>query len=148
LPTHQEFLVDWDPHTGYDHPVFREQVAEHSLKHAFALLERKQNIKGNAPIGLLMLMNLGIEVVAVTATGEVRGLTSGPSLLVQGESLSIGGHSPSEHHDYIMPKGAFPISLPDDPKIEKLVLLLVHPNEKPRLEQVGVIDLTAKTAPK
>lgn len=148
LPTHQEVLLDWDPHTGYDHPVLREQVAEHSLKHDFTLLERKQNVKGNAPIGLVMLMDLGLEVVGATSTGEVRGLTSGPSLLVQGESLAVPGQSAPEHHDYVMGKDQFRVSLPDDPKIEKIVLLVIHPNEKPRLEQAAVIILVPTTPPK
>jgi hypothetical protein len=150
LPTHQELSIAWDPHTGYDGPVFRERVAERSLKHDFTVLQRKQNIKGNASVGDLALMDMSLEVVAITGAGEVRGLVSGPSLLVRGESLSVPGGPPTpQPHDYIMGgKDMFSVSIPDDPKIEKLVLLLAHPNEKPRLEQVGVIDLTAKVAPK
>jgi hypothetical protein len=145
--THQELLIEWDPHTGYDHPTFRERVAEHSLKHDFALVQRKQIVKGNAQIGTLDLLDLSLEVVGVTNTGEVRGLANGPSLLVRGEGTHAPGEPKPERHDYIKSKDTFWVGLPDDPKIEKLVLLLAHPNEKPRLEQVGVIDLTAKAPP-
>src|SRR6267378_2490662 len=74
LASRQEILIEWDPHTGSDHPVFREQVAERSLKHDFTLVRRKQNIKGDAGIGPTTLLDLGLEVVGVTSTGEVRGL--------------------------------------------------------------------------
>jgi hypothetical protein len=145
--THQELLIEWDPHTGYDHPAFREQVAEHSLKHEFALTQRKQNVKGNAQIGTLDLLDLSLEVLGVTDTGEVRGLANGRTLLVRGEGTHAPGEPKPERHDYILSKGDFWVALPDDPKIVKLVLLLAHPSEKPRLEQVGVIDLTAKATP-
>jgi hypothetical protein len=148
VPSHQEILIEWDPHTGYDHPAYREQVAERSLKHDFTLEQRKQNIKGDAGIGPTSLLDLGLEVVGVTNTGEIRGLANGPSLLVRGEATHVPGERTPERHDFIKSKDTFLVALPDDPKIEKLVLLLAHPNEKPRLEQVGVIDLTAKTAPK
>jgi hypothetical protein len=148
LPSRQEMLIEWDPHTGYDHPAFREQVAERSLKHDFALVQRKQNIKGDAGIGPTTLLDLGLEVVGVTNTGEVRGFANGPSLLVREEGTHAPGEPKPDRHDFIKSKDTFWIGLPDDPKIEKLVLLLAHPNEKPRLEQVGVIDLTAKALPK
>jgi hypothetical protein len=145
--THQELLIEWDPHTGYDHPAFREQVAEHSLKHEFAVTQRKQNVKGNAQIRTLDLLDLSLEVVGVTNTGEVRGFGNGPSLLVRGEATHSPGEPKPDRHDFIKSKDTFLVALPDDPKIEKLVLLLAHPSEKPRLEQVGVIDLTAKATP-
>jgi hypothetical protein len=148
LPSFQQVLIEWDPHTGYDHPTYREQVAERSLKHDFTLVQRKQNIKGDARIGPTTLLDLGLVVVGVTSTGEVRGLAFGPSLLVRGEATHAPGEPKPERHDYIQSKGAFWVGLSDDPKIEKLVLLLAHPNEKPRLEQIGTIDLTAKAAPK
>ena len=148
VPSRQEILIEWDPHTGYDHPAYREQVAERSLKHDFTLVQRKQSIKGDAQIGTLDLLDLSLEVVGVTDTGEVRGLASGPSLLVRGEAFHAPGEHSPERNDYIQGKGTFSVGLPDDPKIEKLVLLLAHPSEKPRLEQVGTIDLTAKAAPK
>ena len=148
VTTRQDFLIEWDPHTGYDYPAFREQVAEHSLKHEFNLKQRKQNIKANAQIGTLDLLDLSLEVVGVTDTGEVGGLANGPNLLVRDEAFHAPGERPPERHDYILGKGDFWVALPDDPKIVKLVLLLAHPNEKPRLEQVGVIDLTAKVASK
>jgi hypothetical protein len=146
--THQELLIEWDPHTGYDHPTFRERVAEHSLKHDFALVQRKQSVKGNAQIGTLDLLDLSLEVLGVTDTGEVRGFRNGPSLLVREEGTHAPGEPKPDRHDYIKSKDTFWVGLPDDLKIEKLVLLLAHPNEKHRLEQVGTIDLTPKTAPK
>jgi hypothetical protein len=148
VPSRQEILIEWDPHTGYDHPVFREQVAKHSLKHDFAVVQRKQNIKGDAQIGTLMLRELGSEVVGVTSAGEVRGLANGPTLLVREEAFHAPGESQQNRHEYIKSKESFWVGLPDDPKIDKLILLLVHPNEKARLEQIGVIDLTVKAAPK
>jgi hypothetical protein len=148
VTSRQEMLIDWDAHTGYDHPVYREQVAERLLKHEFTLVQRKRNVKGDAQIGTLMLLDSGLEVVAVTSAGEVRGLANGPSLVVRRESYPVPGLPLQEHHDYVQSKNAFWVGLPDDPKIEKLVLLLTHPNEKPRLEQVGTIDLTSKAPPK
>src|ERR1035441_5173618 len=119
VPSHQELLIDWDPHTGYNHPVFREEVQERLLKHDFSLEQRKQNIKGNAGIGSLTLSQLGLEVIAVTSTGEVRGLATGPSLLIRTDVPPAPGGPPQEAHDYIRGKGAFWVGLPDDPKIEK-----------------------------
>jgi hypothetical protein len=149
LPTHQELQIDWDPHTGFDHPAWRELVAEDSLKHEFALVERKQNVKGNAVMNGLTLNDLGLEVVAITANGEVRGFANGPSLLMRGESLPAGNAPRSVPHDYIMGKGPFRVSLPDDPQITNIALLLVHPDGgKFRLEQIGTIDLTTKEIPK
>jgi hypothetical protein len=146
--THQELLIEWDPHTGYDHPAFREQVAEHSLNHEFTLTQRKQNVKGNAQIGTLDLLDLRLEVVRLTDTGEVRGLAVGPTLLIRCDLPPAPGEPQRDCHDYVQSKTTFLVGLPDDPMIEKLVLLIAHPNKKPRLEQVGVIDLTAKVAPK
>lgn len=146
--TRQELLIEWDPHTGYAEAAPREQVAEHSLKHEFNLKQRKQNIKGDARIGPLMLLDLSLEVVGVTNTGEVRGLGRGPDLLVHGEATHLPGEPTPEHHDSIQSKGDFWVALPDDPKITKIVLLFAHPNENPRLEQVGTIDLTTWVAPK
>jgi hypothetical protein len=123
-------------------------VAERSLKHDFALQQRNQNIKGNAAIGSTDLLDLRLVVVAATGTGEVRGLAMGPSLLIRCDLPPVPGGPQQECHDYIQSKTNFLVGLPDDPTIEKLVLLLTHSNEKPRLEQVGVIDLTAKVAPK
>jgi hypothetical protein len=148
VSNHQEILIEWDPHTGYDHPTFRERVAERSLKHDFTLVQRKQNIIGNPGIGPTTLLDLGLEVIGVTNTGEVRGLAIGPSLLAHGEGTHAPGEPKPERHDYIKSKDTFLVGLPDDPKIEKLIMLLAHPNEKPLLEQVGTIDLTPKTAPK
>ena len=148
VPTHQEFIIVWDPHTGYDHPVFREQISERSLKHEFTLKQRKKDVKGNAPFNVPMLFELGLEVIGVTSTGEVRGLANGPSLLIRPDLPPAPGSRPQELHEYIQGKGEIWVSLPDDPKIEKLVLLLGHPSEKPRLEQVGMVDLTAMSAPK
>jgi hypothetical protein len=147
VSSRQEIMIEWDPHTGYDHPTFRERVAERSLKHDFTLVQRKQNIIGNAGIGPTTLLDLGLEVIGVTNTGEVRGLANGPSLLVRGEGTHAPGEPKPERHDFIKSKDTFLVGLPDDPKIEKLVLLLAHPSEQPRLEQVGVIDLTAKATP-
>jgi hypothetical protein len=148
LSSHQEIWIEWDPHTGYDHPAYREQVAERSLKHDFALQQRNQNIKGNAAIGSTDLLDLRLVVVAATSNGEVRGLDMGPSLLIRCDLPPAPRGPQQECHDYIQSKMTFMVGLPDDPTIEKLVLLLTHPNEKPRLEQVGAIDLTAKVAPK
>jgi hypothetical protein len=148
VSTHQELTIEWDPHTGYDHPVFREQISERSLKHEFKLKQRKTDVKGNATIGARMLYELGLEVVGVTSTGEVRGLANGPRLLIRPDLPPAPGSPPQDLHEYIKGKDEIWVSLPDDPKIEKLVLLLGHPNEKPRLEQVGIIDLTANSAPK
>jgi hypothetical protein len=148
LPNHQEILIEWDPHTGYDHPAYREQVAERSLKHDFALQQRKQNIKGDARTGPTTLADLGLVVVAATNTGEVRGIAIGPSLLIRGEAFPVPGEPQPERHDYIQSKTVFRVGLPDDPKIEKLVLLVAYPSEKPRLEQVATIDLTTKVSPK
>jgi hypothetical protein len=146
--SHQQMLIQWDPHTGFDHPTFREQVAERSLKHDFTLVQRQQNIKGDSRIGPTALLELGLEVVGVTNTGEVRGLANGPSLLVRSEGTHAPGEPKPDRHDFIKSKDTFSVALPDDPKIEKLVLLLAHPSEKPRLEQIGTIDLTPKTPPK
>jgi hypothetical protein len=148
LPSHQEILIEWDPHTGFDHPAYREQVAERSLKHDFALQQRKQKVKGDARTGPTTLLDLGLVVVAATSTGEVRGFAIGPSLLIRGEATHVPGERPPERHDYIQSKTAFWVGLPDDPKIEKLVLLVAYPSEKPRLEQVATIDLTTKVTPK
>jgi hypothetical protein len=153
LSTHQELLIDWDPHTGYDHPAWREEVAEGSLRHEFTLLERKQNVKGNAATHTLRLLDLGLYVIATTDTGEVRGVVNGPSLLMQAEMLPADKATASVPHHYIMGKGPFLVSLPDDPQIKKIVLLLAHPGTgqfrgKFRLEKVGTIDLDAKTTPK
>jgi hypothetical protein len=148
VPTHQELLIEWDPHTGYDHPVFREQISERSLKHEFTLKQRKKDIKGNAPINVRMLFELGLEVVGVTSTGEVRGLANGSSLLIRPDLPPAPGSPPQDLHDYIEGKGDFWVSLPDDSMIEKILLLLAHPNEKPRLEKVGTIDLIPRAAPK
>jgi hypothetical protein len=148
LSSRQEIWIEWNPRTGYDHPAYREDVAERSLKHDFALQQRNQNIKGNAVIGSTDLLDLRLVVVAATGTGELRGLAMGPSLLIRCDVPPVPGGPPQECHDYIQSKTTFLVGLPDDPTIDKLVLLLTHPNEKPRLEQVGVIDLTAKVAPK
>jgi hypothetical protein len=145
VPSRQEIFIEWDPHVGFDHPAYREQVAERSLRHEFILQQRKQNIKGDAGIGPTTLLDLGLVVVGATGTDEVRGLAMGPSLLIRGEAFYVPGErQPPERHDYIQSKTTFRVGLPDDPKIEKLLLLLAHPNEKPRLEQVGIIDLTTK----
>lgn len=149
LPTHQELQIDWDPHTGYDHPVRRADIAEGSLKHDFTLVERKQDVKGNAVMNELTLDDLELEVVAITANGEVRGFANGPSLLMRGESLLAGNAPRSIPFDLILGKGPFRVSLPEDPQITKIVFLLVHPDGgKFRLEQIGGIDLPAKEIPK
>lgn len=148
LSSRQEIWIEWNPHTGYDHPAYREEVAERSLKHDFALQHRKQNIKGNVVIGSTDLLDFRLVVVAADGTGEVRGLATGPSLLIRCDVPPAPGRPQQGCHDYIKSKTTFLVGLPDDSTIEKLVLLLAHPNEKPRLEQVGVIDLRAKVAPK
>lgn len=148
LTSCQQLWIEWDPHTGYDHPAYREQVAERSLSHDFALQQRNQNAKGCVRMGPTALLDLGLVVVAATNKGEVRGFAFGPSLLIRCDLPSAPEEPQQECRDLIQSKTTFLFVLPDDAQIEKLVLLLAHPNEKPRLEQVGVIDLTAKGAPK
>jgi len=148
LPVHQELDIEWAPRTGYDHTVPREQVDEGSLKHDFQLIGRKQHVKGGAFTNNLTLGDLEVIAVAITMGGEVRGFASGPSLLMRGEAIAVGDHMP-EPRDYIGWKGAFHVSLPEDPQIAKISLLLVHPDkDKFRLEQVGTVDLTTLVAPK
>ena len=50
---------------------------------------------------------------------------------------------------YVFPKVTFALYLPDDPKIERLVFLLAHPDgTKYRLEEVGSLELDAASRSK
>jgi hypothetical protein len=126
---------------GNDHPVRREGVAEGSLSPNFILLSRKHSVQGNARTSTLTLSDMTLVTVAVATNGEVRGLTVGPgSPRIPAESLN-GKTSYAMVH----PKEIFLIFLPDDPKIEKLVFLLAHPDgAKYRLEKVGTLDLSSR----
>jgi hypothetical protein len=141
LSTHQEIGLEWDLMPGNDRPVRRDGVAEGSLSSNFVLQNRKQNVQGSARTSTLTLSDLTLVTVAVTANGEVRGLTIGPG----------SPRIPAEHrngkdgYDMVDSKVIFDLFLPDDPKIEKLVFLLAHPNgTKYRLERVGTLDLGSR----
>ncbi len=71
LSSRQEIWIEWNPHTGYDHPAYREEVAERSLKHDFALQQRNQNIKGNAVIGSTDLLDLRLVKFAASLWGRL-----------------------------------------------------------------------------
>jgi hypothetical protein len=133
LSTHQEIEVQWDLIPGDDHPIRREGVAEGSLSPNFTLQNRKHNVRGNARTSTLTLSDLTLVTVAVTANSEVRGLTVGPgSPLIPAEYRNGKGGYPM-----VYPKETFELFLPDDPKIERLLFLVSHPDgAKYRLEKV------------
>jgi hypothetical protein len=141
LPTHQELEIEWDLIPGSDYPVRREEVSEGSLSSNFALLSRKQSVRGNARTSTLTLSDLTLVSVAVAADGEVRGLTVGPgSPLIPAEYRNGKG-------GYVMveSKVTFELFLPDDPKIEKLVFLVSHSDgAKYLLEKVGTLELNSR----
>jgi hypothetical protein len=141
LSTHQEIEVQWDLIPGNDHPVRREGVAEGSLSSNFTLQDRKHNVQGNARTSTLTLSDLTLVTVAVAGNGEVRGLTVGPgSPRIPAEYRNGKGG-----YNLVDSKVTFELFLPDDPKIEKLVFLVSHPDgTKYRLEKVGSLDLSSK----
>lgn len=145
LPVHQLLTIEWDPHTGYDHVVRRNQVAEGSLTHDFKILDRKRNVGRVSTSTRDALGDMVVEVLATTTSGEVRGWSSGPTLVIRPDLPPIPGRPPQEGYEYIGSKMTFQVGLPDDPKIAKLVFLLAHPEgEKYRFEQVGVIEFAAQ----
>jgi hypothetical protein len=137
LSTHQELTIEWTIIPGSDRPVHKDTVREGSLSSDFALVDRKQNVAGNARKSTLTLDEMALVTAAVTSSGEIRGLVVGPgSPLMRGER---GGRA------FVRPKDTFFVFLPNDPKIERLVFLLAHPaGEKYRLEQVGILELPQK----
>jgi len=139
--THQELKIEWNLIPGAETPVPKKRVAEGSLAPNFSILERKQNAPGNARVSTLTLSEMTLVTAAVTSNGEIRGLTVGPgSPVLFAERLVRGKQSPGE--DVVFPRSTFIIFLPDDPKIERLVFLLSHPEgEKYRLERVGTLEL-------
>jgi hypothetical protein len=141
LSTHQELEIEWNLIPGSDRPVRRDGVAEGSLSSNFILQNRKQNVQGNARASMLDMNDLTLVTIAITPNGEVRGLTVGPGTpRIPGESF--GGKT---SYEMVNPKTTFQIFLPDDPKVEKLVFLLAHPDgAKYRLEKVGTLDLSSK----
>jgi hypothetical protein len=138
---HQELKIEWNLIPGVETPVPKKQVAEGSLAPNFSILGRKQNAPGNARVSTLTLSEMTLVTAAVTSNGEIRGLTVGPgSPVLFAERLVRGKQSPGE--DVVFPRSTFIIFLPDDPKIERLVFLLSHPDgEKYRLERVGTLEL-------
>jgi hypothetical protein len=147
LSVHQELKIEWNLIPGVETSVPKGQVAEGSLAPNFSLLERKQNVSGNARTSTLTLNEMTLVTAAVTGNGEIRGLTVGPGSPVHfAERLLRGKQTPGE--DTVSPKSTFIVYLPDDPKIEKLVFLLAHPDgEKYRLEQVGTLELPQRRSP-
>jgi hypothetical protein len=141
LTTHQEIEVQWDLIPGNEHPVRRDSIAEGSLSSDFILQGRKQNVRGNARTSTLTLSDLTLVTVAVTSNGEVRGLAVGPGSPRIAKEFWRGDTSPP----MVYPKVTFQVFLPDDPKIEKLVFLVSHPDgSKYRLEKVGTVDLSSR----
>jgi hypothetical protein len=142
LSAHQELMIEWNLIPGVETSVPKERVAEGSLAPNFSLLERKQSVSGNAGNSTLTLNEMTLVTAAVTGSGEIRGLTVGPgSPMIRAERGSRNGRQ-SPGHDFVFPKKTFILFLPNDPKIEKLVFLLAHPDgEKYRLEQVGTLEL-------
>jgi hypothetical protein len=137
LSIHQEVSVEWNLIPDRELPVPRQDVPAGTLKPNFALLERKHMIKGSARVSTLTLNEMVLVTAAVSSEGEVRGLVVGPGTpLFRAEHWKGGGQ------DVVFPKETFTLFLPDDPKIDKLVFLLAHPDrEKYRLEKVGSLKL-------
>lgn len=147
LSTHQELTVEWDLIPGIDHPLRREEADDRSLAPNFTLLDRKHGIKGGVQRNAV-LHDMFLVTAAVTSTGEVRGLVVGPGTpLHVAEHLRKGNQTGG--NDLVNPKETFVLSLPDDPKIDKVVFLLARPNgNEYRLEQAGTLQLREPSPPK
>jgi TolB protein len=147
LSTHQELSIEWDLIPGSEHPLWRGAVPEGSLSKSFVLLDRKQNVQGNSRGSTLTLSEMTLVTAAVTRNGEVRGLTVGPGSPYQPPE-SLHAKPGQRMEGYVFPKVTFGLYLPDDPKIERLVFLLSHPDgTKYRLEEVGSLELNSASAP-
>lgn len=143
LATHQELTIEWHLIPGEERPVRKESVSEGSLAPNFTLVEQKHGMKGGIH-RQMTLQDMTLVTAAVTSAGEVRGLAVGPgSPATFAEHFGTGGQSGG--HDLIAPRTTLDLYLPDDPKIEKLIFLLAHPDgDKYRFERVGVLQLPRK----
>jgi len=138
LATHQELTIEWNLIPSSENPVRRERVAEGSLNPEFILVGRKQNVQGSARTSTLTLSDMTLVTTAITAKGEIRGLTVGPG----SSRIPVEYRNGKGGLELVYSKVIFEVFLPDDPKIEKLVFLLSHPDGPTyRLEQVGTLAL-------
>jgi hypothetical protein len=148
LSTHQEVTVEWHLIPGRNDAIPRDHVVEGSLAPDFFLLDRKQGLRGNARVSTLTLSDMTLVTAAVTSSGEVRGLVVGPGSPILQPERRRNDRGQTGGETVVFAKSTFVLYLPDDPKIDKLVFLLSHPDgEKYRLERVGTLELKKQSPP-
>lgn len=148
LPSHQELRVAWDSIPGTEGIKRREQVEGVTLSKDFILLTRNQNLNGAPGKTTTQLGSDDLVVIGTTAAGEIRAIRIQPDpRMSRSESLSPG--QPKERHDFVTPKVAIDIRLPEDSKITSIVFLKPIPNNKGgwRLQNLGVLMLAPKKLP-
>ncbi len=131
LATHQTITFTWDSIPGQKGPIEKSKADAIPLSGNFSDFERREHQPGPPGGTGLDVIQDTLIVIAVTETGEIRGLKAqGDRRTVHGESYP-GGPPPEWVNPYVNLSYVFP----DDPTIRKLVFL------KPVFSSTGYLSL-------
>jgi hypothetical protein len=131
LPLHQVLTITWDSLPGQTGPIPKSTADTMTLSGNFTLVTRTRNEPGSPGGTGLDVIQDSLVIVAVTNSGEIRGLKAqGDRRTAHGEALSGG-----QAEEWVSPKVTLSIVLPDDPLIRNLVFL------KPVFSSTGQLSL-------
>ncbi|MGB8132505.1 MAG: hypothetical protein WCG81_22145 [Candidatus Angelobacter sp.] len=131
LPLHQTLTITWDSLPGHTEPIPKSTADTMTLSGNFTLVTRTQRQNGSPGGTGLDVIQDSLVVVAVTNSGEIRGLKA------QGDRRTSHGEAQpgGQAEEWVSPKVTLAFPLPDDPLIRYLVFL------KPVFSSTGQLSL-------
>ncbi len=144
LPAHQTLTITWDSLPGQTGPIPKSQADTMTLSGNFTLVTRTRHQSGSPGGTGLDVIQDSLVIVAVTNSGEIRGLKAqGDRRTAHGEALPGG-----QAEEWVNPKVTLSIVLPDDPLIRRLIFLKPVFNSSTgqiSLQNLGSMDLWTTT---